>query len=262
MHHAACSHCLAVEAFRTLGALGIIGVALALTLALACPGPAGAADEREWAGERKAMVERISGESRGLAFLNDNGGLDQDVAEAMRQVPRHEFVPEEERERAYEDAPLPIGFGQTISQPIVVAIMTDLLDIESGSKVLEVGTGSGYQAAVLAALGTRVHSIEIIPELAEFGRENLERTGYGQVQVHQGDGYYGLEQEAPFDAIIVTAAASHIPPPLVEQLAPGGCMVIPVGGQWLTQQLTLVEKGPDGTVTTRQLLPVAFVPLR
>ncbi|EGJ51614.1 protein-L-isoaspartate(D-aspartate) O-methyltransferase [Desulfocurvibacter africanus] len=260
MHHAACSHCLAVEAFRTLGALGILGVVMALVPA--GPGLAGAAEEPGRAGERKAMVERISEEAKGLDFILDNGGLDQAVAEAMRRVPRHEFVPEEERERAYENAPLPIGFGQTISQPVVVAIMTDLLDIEPGSKVLEVGTGSGYQAAVLAALGARVHSIEIIPELAEFGRENLERAGFGQVAVHQGDGYYGLEQEAPFEAIIVTAAASHIPPPLVEQLAPGGHMAIPVGGQWFTQQLNLVEKGPDGAVTTRQLLPVAFVPLR
>lgn len=235
----------------------------ALWLAAAGPGQAKAATRSDArAEERKALVEIVILEAGSLGFIAKDGGLDARVAEAMRQVPRHEFVPEEERDRAYQNEPLPIGHGQTISQPLIVAVMTHLLGVAPGDKVLEIGTGSGYQAAILAALGARVHSIEIIPELAEFGRSNLERAGYGQVDARQGDGYHGLSREAPFQAIIVTAAASHIPPPLVEQLAPGGRMVIPVGGQWLTQQLTLVEKGPDGAVTTRQLLPVAFVPLR
>lgn len=238
-------------------------LALGTVLWLAAAGSSPAAPRTtERAKEREALVEQIVAEAGSIDFIAEGGGLDEKVARAMREAPRHEFVPEEERGRAYENRPLPIGHGQTISQPLIVAIMTDLLDIEPGDKVLEIGTGSGYQAAVLAALGAEAHSIEIIPELAEFGRENLKRAGYGQVDVREGDGYHGLAQEAPFKAIIVTAAASHIPPPLVEQLAPGGRMVIPVGGQWLTQQLTLVEKAPDGALTTRQLLPVAFVPLR
>ncbi|MCP4381656.1 MAG: protein-L-isoaspartate(D-aspartate) O-methyltransferase, partial [Hyphomicrobiales bacterium] len=161
---------------------------------------------------------------------------------------------------AYQDRPLPIGYGQTISQPFIVALMTDLLDVEAGDKVLEIGTGSGYQAAVLSPLAERVYSIEIVPELGERAGETLDELDFANVETRVADGYYGWPEKAPFDAIVVTAAASHIPPPLVQQLETGGKMVIPVGGVFSTQQLMLVEKQPDGGVTTRQLLPVRFVP--
>lgn len=183
------------------------------------------------------------------------------VLGALRNASRPEFVPETQRTHAWENRPLPIGHGQTISQPSIVAMMTDLLQIEAGHKVLEVGTGSGYQAAILAEVGAEVYSIEIIEALAEQARERLKRLGYGQVKLRTGDGYHGWSEAAPFDGIIVTAAASHVPPPLVKQLKPGGRMVIPVGGRFTLQYLMLVEKQNDGTVTTRQLLPVIFVPL-
>jgi protein-L-isoaspartate(D-aspartate) O-methyltransferase len=179
----------------------------------------------------------------------------------MLAVPRHEFVPASLREMAYTDRPLPIGEGQTISQPYIVALMTELLELEAGDKVLEVGTGSGYQAAVASYLADSVFTIEILPDLAERATERLRELGYRDVIVKQGDGYDGWAEHAPFDGIVVTAAAGHIPPPLVQQLDPGGRMVIPVGGQFQVQQLVLVEKRPDGSVTTRSLLPVRFVPL-
>jgi protein-L-isoaspartate(D-aspartate) O-methyltransferase len=181
--------------------------------------------------------------------------------EAMARVPRQEFVPKHLRHAAYENRPLPIGYGQTISQPYIVAIMTDLLEVEKDDKVLEIGTGSGYQAAVLAELVKELYSIEIIKELGEQARKRLSDLGYQNISVRVGDGYYGLEAHAPFDAIIVTAAAGHIPPPLIQQLKPGGKMVIPVGGAFLTQQLMLVEKTKAGQILTKQLLPVLFVPL-
>ena len=183
------------------------------------------------------------------------------VVAALRKVPRPLFVPESERGRAWQNRPLPIGHGQTISQPNVVALMSDLLRIEPGEKVLEVGTGSGYQAAILAEMGARVYSIEIVEPLARQARERLRKLGYEGIKLRTGDGYHGWPEAAPFDAIIVTAAASHVPPPLVQQLKPGGRMVIPVGGRFTLQYLMLVEKRSDGSVTTRQLLPVVFVPL-
>jgi protein-L-isoaspartate(D-aspartate) O-methyltransferase len=155
---------------------------------------------------------------------------------------------------------LPIGYGQTISQPYIVAIMTDLLKLEPDDRVLEIGTGSGYQAAVLAELVQQVYSIEIIGDLARRARAVLDRLGYEQVKTRVGDGYYGWQEEAPFDAIMVTAAADHVPPPLIKQLKPGGRMLIPVGSRFMTQQLVLVTKDEDG-ITTRLLLPVRFVPL-
>ena len=187
--------------------------------------------------------------------------LDPRVLDAMRRVSRHEFVPPAERAVAYDDRPLPIGYGQTISQPYIVALMTDLLAVEPGDAVFELGTGSGYQAAVLAALGARVSTVEIVAPLAEAAAERLARLGHGGVAVRAGDGYDGWPEAAPFDGIIVTAAATHIPPPLVRQLRPGGRIVIPVGPAFMVQQLLLVEKDADGTVRTRALLPVAFVPL-
>jgi len=227
------------------------------------PGPAAPQEEEtpkeEWTpprftarqDERDAMVKTIR--SYGLT--------DERVLRAMASVPRHEFVPASRQNRAYADTPLPIGYGQTISQPYIVAEMTRLLDLRPDSKVLEIGTGSGYQAAVLTEFTPHVYTIEIIKPLADAARERLKRLGYDVVQVRHGDGYYGWPQEAPFDGIIVTCAAGQIPPPLIQQLAPGGRMVIPVGPAFGTQSLMLVTKDPDGTVRSRSLMSVRFVPL-
>ena len=193
--------------------------------------------------------------------ITAQGIEDPETLLAMRAVPRHEFVPEEHSDRAYGDHPLPIGLGQTISQPYIVAFMTEILGPEPGMKVLEVGTGSGYQAAVLAETGADVYTIEIFEELASSARERLRRLGYEDVRVRHGDGFNGWPEHAPFDAIIVTAAAGHIPPPLVEQLRPGGTMVIPVGSVHGVQHLIEVEKTEDGSTRTETLLPVRFVPL-
>jgi protein-L-isoaspartate(D-aspartate) O-methyltransferase len=179
----------------------------------------------------------------------------------MRTVPRHEFVPPQYIRRAYGDHPLPIDHGQTISQPYIVAYMTEMLRPEPGMKVLEVGTGSGYQAAVLAETGAHVFTIELVGGLAASARERLDRLGYGDVQSRHADGFFGWEEEAPFDAIIVTAAAGYIPPPLIEQLKPGGRMMIPVGSIYGIQNLILVEKSAEGEIRTETLLPVRFVPL-
>ena len=205
---------------------------------------------REIGPDVEATVEHIMGEE-----------MDPRVMSAMADVPRHEFVPERLQGRAYANRPLPIGHGQTISQPYIVALMTGMLDLDPEDVVFEVGTGSGYQAAVLAELVAEVHTVEIIPELAESAAERLDRLDYGNVHVRQGDGYYGLPEKAPFDAIIVTAAAAHIPPPLVEQLAPGARMAIPVGPPHHVQHLMLVEKDEEGEVRTRSVLAVSFVPL-
>ncbi|MFO7975132.1 MAG: protein-L-isoaspartate(D-aspartate) O-methyltransferase [Candidatus Hydrogenedentota bacterium] len=186
---------------------------------------------------------------------------DEKVLEAMRTVLRHEFVPASRRDDAYSDRPLPIGHGQTISQPYIVAYMTEMLKLEPDFKVLEIGTGSGYQAAVLAEIVKQVYTIEIIEPLAKRAKETLKEQGYENVTVKHGDGYFGWSKHAPFDAIIVTAAASHIPPPLVEQLKPGGRMVIPVGPPLQTQNLILLEKLEDGTIRRKSVMPVRFVPL-
>lgn len=186
---------------------------------------------------------------------------DPAVLKAMRTVKRHELVPDNLVRHAYRDRPLPIGHGQTISQPYIVALMTELLELEPEDSVLEVGTGSGYQAAVLAEIVDKVITIEIIGALAERAREDLETLGYDDVEVIHGDGYFGHEAQAAYDAIIVTAAAEHIPPPLIEQLKPGGRMIIPVDNTAWTQNLILVEKQPDGKIRTRNILPVRFVPL-
>ncbi len=185
---------------------------------------------------------------------------DEAVLRAMARVPRHLFVPASQRRNAYEDRPLPIGYGQTISQPFIVAYMTQVIGVTEDSRVLEIGTGSGYQAAVLAEITDKVYTIEIVPELAMSAEEHLRLAEVDTVRVRHGDGYYGWPDAAPFDAIIVTAAAPHIPPPLIEQLKDGGKMVIPVGSPYLTQQLVLVEK-EKGRPRTRNLIPVRFVPL-
>ncbi len=185
---------------------------------------------------------------------------DEDVINALAAVPRHRFVPQEIRDRAYQDTALPIGYGQTISQPSLVALMTELLDLEPGDKVLEIGTGSGYQAAILAELGyVEVFSIEIVPELYERGTAVLNELGYTDVKTMAGDGYYGWEEYAPFDAIIVTAAPDHLPAPLAEQLAEGGVMVIPIGPQGFTQTLwRFIKEG--GELTAYNMGYVRFVP--
>ncbi len=187
--------------------------------------------------------------------------LDEEVMASLGTVERHEFVPARQQPFAYENRPLPIGHGQTISQPYIVALMTDLIKLDSDDVVLEIGTGSGYQAAILAKLVKHVYSIEIIEALADESAARLKRLGYDNVTTILADGYYGWEAHAPFDAIIVTAAASHVPPPLVQQLAPGGRMIIPIGGRFMTQQLLLLEKTDDDEVITRQVAAVRFVPL-
>lgn len=183
------------------------------------------------------------------------------VMAAMEKVQRHRFVPAWLTPFAYLNRPLPIGYGQTISQPLIVACMTDLLKVKKGDKVLEIGTGSGYQSAVLAEIAGSVYTIEIIEPLGKQAGERLKSLGYNNIKTKVGDGYYGWPEAAPFDAIMVTAAASHVPPPLLKQLKPGGRMVIPLGTHFMTQYLMLVEKQADGSVMTRQIVPVSFVPL-
>jgi protein-L-isoaspartate(D-aspartate) O-methyltransferase len=209
------------------------------------------ADEAAFTARRHALAR----------FIERQGVRDAATLAAMRAVPRHEFVAPEYRDEAYNDYPLPIDCGQTISQPSLVAMMTELLRPRRGMKVLEVGTGSGYQAAVLAQIGCRVFTIEIFEALATSARARLERLGYREVAVRYGDGYLGWPEAAPFDAIIVTAGAPHVPPALLEQLAPGGRMVIPVASGLGDENLTLVEKNARGRVRSRILEPVRFVPL-
>lgn len=216
------------------------------------------APEDPYLAERERMVrEDIAKES----LLGREAVRNPAVLEVMRKVPRHRFVPEDLIRHAYADGPLRIGYGQTISQPYIVAYMTEMLAPKKEDVVLEIGTGSGYQAAVLAELVKEVYSIEIVPELGQQAKERLESLGYKNVHARVGDGYFGWKEHAPFDAIIVTAAASHIPPPLVEQLKPGGRMAIPVGPPMQVQQLLMVEKRADGSILQRSVMPVSFVPL-
>ena len=207
------------------------------------------------------MLKDIRAHTRYSQSTTGRGELDPRVLDAVARVPRDEFVPDRLKQLSYSDGPLPIGQGQTISQPFIVALMTDLINPEPGARVLEVGTGCGYQSAVLAELVERVYSIEIIPELSRSAGELLEQLGYRNVQLQVGDGYHGWPEQAPFDGILVTAAAQEIPPPLVEQLAAGGRMVLPVGGPLFGQSLILVEKDLSGEVRRHNVLSVAFVPL-
>lgn len=216
-------------------------------------GPAQAQTEEErWRAARERLVAE---------HLIPQGISDSATVAAMRAVPRHRFVPAEVQPYAYENMPLPIAHEQTISQPVVVAFMTQLVRPRAGMRVLEVGTGSGYQAAVLAETGARVWTIEIFRALAEEAQERLARLGYRGVTVRHGDGYAGWPEEAPFEAIVVTAGADAIPPALIDQLAPGGRLVMPVGDPWLDQELVLLEKDADGRVASRRVMPVRFVPL-
>lgn len=210
---------------------------------------------------RQAMVEEIADDARSTVSYIEKEALDERVMQAMGRVPRHEFAPEDQIAYAYENRPLAIGYGQTISQPYIVALMTDLAQVEASDRVLEIGTGSGYQAAILGRLADQVYTIEIIEQLGEQAAQRFASLGYANIESRVGDGYYGWEEHAPFDAIIVTAAAGQVPPPLIRQLKPGGRMVIPVGGAFQVQQLMLVEKTEDDKLKTRQVLPVLFVPL-
>jgi protein-L-isoaspartate(D-aspartate) O-methyltransferase len=221
---------------------------------------AGKADETDYAIARAGMVDEVQFYAS-LARDTGEASLDDAVLQSLGTVKRHEFVPERELRAAYENRPLPIGHGQTISQPYIVALMTDLIEPGPDDVVLEIGTGSGYQAAILAELVKHVYTIEIIEALAEESTARLKRLGYDNVTTRLSDGYYGWEEHAPFDGIVVTAAASHVPPPLVQQLKPGGRMIIPVGGRFMTQQLLLLEKTENNEVITRQVAAVRFVPL-
>ena len=234
--------------FRTSLPTGLTLILMLVSLAL----PADSRGTNVRREERYRMVgEQIA--ARGIT--------DPATLEALRTVPRHAFVPPDQAPHAYADRPLPIGHGQTISQPYIVAYMTELVDPAPGRKILEIGTGSGYQAAVLAAAGAEVYTIEIIPELAHSAQDRLHRLGFTGVKVRHADGYHGWPDKAPFDAIIVTAAAEFVPPPLIEQLRDGGVMVIPVGSPFFVQTLMLVQKRA-GKIVSTNLMPVRFVPFR
>jgi protein-L-isoaspartate(D-aspartate) O-methyltransferase len=227
-----------------------VGAAAAAALAAT---PVAAQEDARWHALRETMVaEQI--EARGIT--------DAATLAAMRAVPRHEFVPSARLADAYGDFPLPIGHGATISQPYIVALMTQLAAPRPGLRVLEIGTGSGYQAAVLAAAGCRVWSVEIVSALAQEARERLIRLGYAAIEVRTGDGWLGWPEAAPFDAVLVTAAGDSVPGPLLEQLAPGGRLVMPVSETDSVQVLMVVEKAADGTLTERRIAPVRFVPLQ
>jgi protein-L-isoaspartate(D-aspartate) O-methyltransferase len=221
------------------------------------PATAGADDLAPW---REEMVRTIEQYARYTSDIVGEDGFSPRLLEVMRTVKRHLFIPGRRQSLAYDDRPVQIGYGQTISQPFIVALMTHLLEPGPDHVVLEIGTGSGYQAAVLSPLVRKVCTIEVISELGETAAERLAALGYANVETKIADGYHGWPECGPFDAIVVTAAADHVPPPLVDQLKPGGRMVIPVGGMFATQHLTLVEKTGSGEVLTRQLLPVRFVP--
>lgn len=217
--------------------------------------------EDDYARQRENMIREIEADVDATSIYIKKEALDPRVMEAMNTVPRHALVPINQRSDAYLNRPLPIGYGQTISQPYIVAIMTDLLNPQPEHKILEVGTGSGYQAAILSRLVRQVYTIEVIEALGKRAKVDLAELGYDNIQTQIGDGYYGWRQHAPFDGIVVTAAASHVPPPLIQQLKPGGRIIIPVGSRFLTQQLLLITKDVGGNLTTRQILPVRFVPL-
>jgi protein-L-isoaspartate(D-aspartate) O-methyltransferase len=237
--------------FSTHGLLAIL-----LWSATGCAGEKVSVSEAQ-----QDMLEAIKQSVLETADYTGKSRLSDAVMQQMATVPRHEFVPERERPHAYLNKPLSIGHRQTISQPLIVALMTDFLEPEAGDVMLEVGTGSGYQAAVLSGLVSTVYSIEIVPELATRAADDLKRLGYDNVVVKAGDGYLGWPQHAPFDGIIVTAAAQEIPPPLLEQLKPGAKLVIPVETSVGYQELLVVEKAGDGGISSRSVLPVRFVPL-
>jgi len=220
-----------------------------------------ATDEARYAVERKALLAQIQRDAAATAGATGRSSFSARVMGAMDAVPRHRFVPPRNVGNAYANRPLPIGHGQTISQPYIVALMTELLESQPDDVILEVGTGSGYQAAVLGELVARVYTIEIVAPLAKSADARLRQLDYQNIEVKLGDGYYGWPEHAPYDGIIVTAAATSIPPPLIQQLKPGGRMVIPVGAPFYAQDLILVRKDGKGKSTATSVLPVAFVPL-
>ncbi|MFC3815278.1 protein-L-isoaspartate(D-aspartate) O-methyltransferase [Lysobacter sp. GCM10012299] len=240
------------------GGATFVGIArMAVLVAALCGTPAHARQGDAYAQPRRELIAELEVQAR--ADAGTTARIDRDVLDVLARVPRHDYVPANERDHAYENRPLAIGHGQTISQPYIVALMTTLARPRAGQKILEIGTGSGYQAAVLAEFDVQVYSIEIIAPLAEQAAKRLKR--HPNVTTRKGDGYYGWKEHGPFDSIVVTAAASSIPPPLLAQLKPGGRMVIPVGSSFFTQTLMLVEKDAQGRARTRQVLPVRFVPL-
>jgi protein-L-isoaspartate(D-aspartate) O-methyltransferase len=236
-------------------------IVLLAVLAVLATMPAGPLVAQDRSTQRARMLTEIAAMARASGGTTGRPVLREAVMAAMERVPRHRFVPASQEAFAYDNRPLPIGEGQTISQPFIVALMTDLLAPRPGDVVLEVGTGSGYQAAILAGLVRKVHTIEIVEQLARRAMQVLAELGYRNVEVRIGDGYNGWPDAAPFDSIIVTAAPREVPRPLIEQLKPGGRMVIPAGRSGGQQDLLLVEKRPDGTATTRRTLSVRFVPL-
>jgi len=241
--------------------LAVLVLSNLLLLSFSAHASASSQEELIYMQKRQQMVHLIEDDVTRTSVYLDKEALDPKVMQAINTVPRHKFVPKSRQNDAYQNNPLPIGHGQTISQPYIVAIMTDLLKLSAQDRVLEIGTGSGYQAAILAELVKQVYSIEIIEPLGLRATQLFKQLNYKNISTRIGDGYYGWKEQAPFDAIIVTAAASHIPHPLIKQLKPGGHMMIPVGSNFLTQQLLLITKEEDGHITTRQILPVRFVPL-
>jgi protein-L-isoaspartate(D-aspartate) O-methyltransferase len=227
----------------------------------ALPGLAACADPPDHRRQREALVGEIEQQVIETSRHLGADRLDPAVKAALLTVPRHAFVPPALQTQAYANHPLPIGAGQTISQPYIVAIMTQLLEVAAGDKVYELGTGSGYQAAVLSEMDVEVYTVEIVPELAEKASETLSGLGYDKAHVRAGDGYLGWPEAAPFDGIIVTAAADHVPQPLIDQLALGGRLVMPIGATGWVQELVVLTKDRDGSMTRRTVLPVRFVPV-
>ena len=225
---------------------------LIFTLLCLSTHPQLSAGKNNYVSDRKDMV---------LYQIQKRGIKDPNVLESMNTVPRHEFVDSDLQQNAYQDRPLPIGFGQTISQPYIVALMTELLNVDQNSRVLEIGTGSGYQAAVLGQIVKNVYTVEIVAPLHEQSQKVIDRLGYKNIHTRHADGYFGWEAHAPFDAIIVTCASDFIPPPLIEQLKKGGFMCIPVGPPFKVQHLVLVKKEKTGAITTQVIASVRFVPL-
>ena len=217
--------------------------------------------QNNYARERSRMVDEIAALTRETRLETGRGALSERVMSALAKVHRHEFVPADQKRNAYQNRPLPIGGGQTISQPFIVGLMTDFMDIKPTDRVLEIGTGSGYQAAVLAELAQAVYTIEIVEHLGRQAAERLKALGYHNVMAKVGDGYQGWAEHAPFDGIMVTAAPREVPQPLIDQLKPGGKLVVPVGGQLAGQMLLIVEKQLDGRIVRRNVLAVRFVPL-
>lgn len=245
---------------RRLGSTAMIGAALLSAVSACGQPPAGVSTDATFEQQRAALVAAIEDNVRETSAYTGIQRLDDAVMDAMATVPRHEFVPQRVRDQAYANRPLPIGEGQTISQPYIVALMTHLASVGADSTVLEIGTGSGYQAAVLGEIVDEVYTIEIVEPLGRRAAATLETLGYDNISVRIGDGYAGWPEAAPFDAIVVTAAPEDVPEPLIEQLAPGGRLVVPVGAQGSSQSLQVISKSADGEVSASDVLPVRFVP--